>query len=132
MLGITITIAGYPLPHPRGSFAEAEELMPSGEGEEGDTDASIKDNEAGEAGIEEEGEEEDGAEDEGKGDGAVEEGIEGEEAAAEGEEQADGRQSGVATGGKKRKLINQFNFCERAALTFTYPKRVSPLRVIFY
>lgn len=27
-------------------------------------------------------------------------------------------------GGKPRKLTNQFNFCERAALTYTNPTRV--------
>jgi dynein intermediate chain 1, axonemal len=29
-----------------------------------------------------------------------------------------------ATGGPKKKLTNQFNFCERAALTYTNPSRV--------
>jgi hypothetical protein len=32
-----------------------------------------------------------------------------------------------AVGGPKKKLTNQFNFCERAALTYNNPSRVSIL-----
>ncbi|XP_055921105.1 dynein intermediate chain 2, ciliary isoform X2 [Eupeodes corollae] len=66
-----------------------------------------------------------------------EEGVEGEEVIGEAEGEVEGEEGGDAgdgdapskeapgsTGGtKKRKLINQFNFCERAALTFTNPTR---------
>lgn len=38
----------------------------------------------------------------------------------------------VAGSGKKKKLINQFNFCERAALTFTNPARVRSISYILF
>ena len=46
------------------------------------------------------------------------------EAGAEPDEPADEEQKPVgAPGGPKKKLTNQFNFCERAALTFNNPSR---------
>lgn len=39
-------------------------------------------------------------------------------------EEDEGRVAAPQPGGKKRKLINQFNYCERAALTYNNPSRV--------
>ncbi|XP_058976572.1 dynein intermediate chain 2, ciliary-like isoform X2 [Musca domestica] len=110
---------GYPLPAPRYSLMEAEAAPPktddgeAGEGGEGED----QEGKEGEEGAEEaEGEEE--AEEE-----AAEEGGEAEEGEKIEEETADAAPAAAAAGGKKRKLINQFNFCERAALTFTNPTR---------
>lgn len=50
-------------------------------------------------------------EEEGEGEGEVETNVEAPKPAAK--------------GGKPRKLTNQFNFCERAALTYNNPTRVS-------
>lgn len=77
------------------------------------------------AGEEEEVEEED--DEEGKG-------TEGDEGEGEGEQHRDDEETAggaraVAVPSKKRKLINQFNYCERAALTTTNPKRVSPWKI---
>lgn len=62
--------------------------------------------------------------DEAEGDGDENEEEAEEEAAAE--EQAEGDEASKAVGapgGPKKKLTNQFNFCERAALTYNMPSR---------
>lgn len=48
--------------------------------------------------------------------------AEGDEAAVKGDEE---EEEPLKKGAKK--LTNQFNFCERAALTYNLPTRVSPL-----
>lgn len=83
---------------------EAEEA----EGEEGEP---AQKDERGPEEAEEEGEEEEAME-EGEG-----------ERTGEGEEVTD-TPAAMPVASRKRKLINQFNFCERAALTYTNPKRV--------
>ncbi|XP_013111502.2 dynein intermediate chain 2, ciliary [Stomoxys calcitrans] len=109
---------GYPLPAPRYSLMEAEaagvKVGEEGDGEGEDQEPKEGDEPAEEPEAEEEPEEE-----------AAEEGAEGEEGEAEKveEEVVEAAPAPVATGGKKKKLINQFNFCERAALTFTNPTR---------
>ncbi|KAM7343034.1 dynein intermediate chain 2, ciliary isoform 1-T1 [Cochliomyia hominivorax] len=105
---------GYPLPAPRYSVVEIEaprKSEPAAEGEAGEEGAEDGEPAEGEEEVAEE--EEEGREEE------VEEGDLGEK---EGEE-VPAETAAVHTTGKKRKLINQFNFCERAALTFTNPKR---------
>ncbi|XP_037895321.1 dynein intermediate chain 1, axonemal [Glossina fuscipes] len=82
---------------------EAEEA----EGEEGEPGQK---DERGPEEAEEEGEEEE-VMDEGEG-----------ERTGEGEEVTD-TPAAMPVASRKRKLINQFNFCERAALTYTNPKR---------
>ncbi|XP_065368147.1 dynein intermediate chain 2, ciliary [Calliphora vicina] len=109
---------GYPLPAPRYSVVEIEAPRKSvgstegdgGEGEEGadNAEAAEGEEEVGE-------EEEEGREDAEEGDLAEKEGEEVTEVAT--------AAAAAPTSGKKRKLINQFNFCERAALTFSNPKR---------
>lgn len=103
------------MPAPRYSLPEIE-IPPKSEG---GTEGEVAE---GEEGTEEaepaEGEEE-----------VVEEEEEGREEVEEGDvaekEAEEVTETVVApTSGKKRKLINQFNFCERAALTFCNPKRV--------
>ncbi|XP_067632457.1 dynein intermediate chain 2, ciliary isoform X2 [Eurosta solidaginis] len=111
---------GYPLPPIMGSFIELEEAhdkKPEEEEEEAEAKAAkrAKEGEEEMAEDEAEGEEEEVAE-EGAGDaeaGAVEDGGEAVEAPS----------AAPAPGGRKRKLLNQFNFCERSALTYTNPRR---------
>lgn len=73
-----------------------------------------------------EGENEEDAEDEAGGD-----------ADNDGDEDQKETQTAAATGGPKKKLTNQFNFCERAALTYCSPSRsvetqtIPPPRSIF-
>ncbi|XP_037903642.1 dynein intermediate chain 2, ciliary isoform X3 [Hermetia illucens] len=95
-------------------------------GDEDDDDEEAQP-EAGEAEPEEEGEvevepEAEPEEEEGVGEDAGE-GGEGTEAGEAGEEEDEGRVAAPQPGGKKRKLINQFNYCERAALTYNNPSR---------
>lgn len=103
----------YPLPMP--SYAVVEQREPVGDGEEegeGESDERTEMNKADAAGDEaEEGEEEE--EEEGKG---TEGGAE--------TEDGGGAINVVPTSSKKRKLINQFNYCERATLTYVNPTRV--------
>ncbi|XP_017027731.1 dynein intermediate chain 2, ciliary isoform X1 [Drosophila kikkawai] len=110
----------YPLPMPNYTVVEQREPE-AGEGEEGE-DEEDEDDRGGKdaAPDEEEVEEED--DEEGKG-------TEGDEGEGEGDggeardEDAAGAQRAPGASSKKRKLINQFNYCERAALTYTNPKR---------
>lgn len=105
---------GYPLPAPRFSLVEAEPVRKSDDMDaEAEAEADEEKPEEDAEGEEEIGEEEE----EGK-----EEAEEGEVGEKEAEEVPEAAQ--MPTSGKKHKLINQFNFCERAALTFTNPKRV--------
>ncbi|EDV35959.1 uncharacterized protein Dana_GF12212 [Drosophila ananassae] len=112
---------GYPLPMPNYTVVEQREVEP-GDGEEGegeDEDDGGGKSQKDDAGEEEEVEEED--DEEGKG-------TEGDEGEGEGEQHRDDEETAggaraVAVPSKKRKLINQFNYCERAALTTTNPKR---------
>lgn len=89
-----------------------------GEGEEADETASQKEllERDAEEVDDEIGDEEDEDKDE---DGEATEA----EPPTEGEEVVD-YHAATPLAPKKRKLINQFNFCERASLTYTYPKRV--------
>lgn len=89
-------------------------------GEEGDEEGK----EGEEDEDKEEGEEGEGAEAEGEGEG--EQGPEGDDVSrVEGEDAVSrGGGGGAAVGGKPKKLTNQFNFCERAALTYNNPTRV--------
>lgn len=114
---------GYPLPMPNYSVVEQRETVMEGE-EEGEGEEDEKSDVGSKHGHiaaeEEEAEEEE--DEEGKateGEAATET-----EAAGEDEEQG-GVQQAVSAPGKKRKLINQFNYCERATLTYVNPKRVS-------
>uniref|UniRef100_W8AIE2 Dynein intermediate chain 2, ciliary n=2 Tax=Ceratitis capitata TaxID=7213 RepID=W8AIE2_CERCA len=115
---------GYPLPTLTGSFIEVEEDRASritkgpDEDEEGEEKAAAQ---AAKEGEDEVGEEElEGEEEE-----VVEEGAAEAEAAAveDAGEAAGAPATAPATGGRKRKLLNQFNFCERSALTYTNPRR---------
>lgn len=113
---------GYPLPMPNYAVVEQRETLQEGEEEgEGDDDEKIgvDAKPVPEGGDEEEVEEEE--DEEGKQEG--EHATEG-EGGAEEEERA-GAQPAIPTSGKKKKLINQFNYCERATLTYVNPKRVS-------
>ncbi|KAH8280411.1 hypothetical protein KR018_006582 [Drosophila ironensis] len=107
---------GYPLPMPNYTVVEQRETdAGDGEGEEGEDEEepkSQKDADVEEEEIEEEDDEE------GKGT----EGDEGEGGRGDDEEGV-GAARAVAPTSKKRKLINQFNYCERAALTYSNPKR---------
>ncbi|XP_030555011.1 dynein intermediate chain 2, ciliary [Drosophila novamexicana] len=112
---------GYPLPMPNYSVVEQRETVMEGE-EEGEGEEDEKSDVGSKHGHiaaeEEEAEEEE--DEEGKateGEAATET-----EAAGEDEEQG-GVQQAVSAPGKKRKLINQFNYCERATLTYVNPKR---------
>ncbi|XP_030375419.1 dynein intermediate chain 2, ciliary-like [Scaptodrosophila lebanonensis] len=115
---------GYPLPMPKFSVIELREseAVDAEEGqEEGEDEDRRSEGKLGQEEQDSEGEEE---EDEGKtaeGDGA--EGEEGPAEAAADDEEPTEQMRMAAPAGKKRKLINQFNYCERAALTFSYPKR---------
>ncbi|EDW79816.1 uncharacterized protein Dwil_GK17990 [Drosophila willistoni] len=111
----------YPLPMPNYSLVEQRdaELGEGEEGEEGEADDEDKMEDKALGGEEEEGEEE---EDEAGGKSGVD-GEEDGEAAGPDDDEPSEAQPAAATTSKKRKLINQFNYCERAALTFTYPKR---------
>ncbi|XP_053964921.1 dynein intermediate chain 2, ciliary [Anastrepha ludens] len=114
---------GYPLPALTGSFIEAEEVQKPPKGEEDEEDEGEEKAEAKAAkDMEEELPEE---EVEGEEEEVVEEGAtEGEAAAAEdGGDVAEAATAAPAPGGRKRKLLNQFNFCERSALTYTNPRR---------
>ncbi|XP_030376775.1 dynein intermediate chain 1, axonemal [Scaptodrosophila lebanonensis] len=115
---------GVPLPMPNYSAVEAQEPVVEGDGEgDGESDDENK-SDAGDDKQGDEGETEgDDQEEEGKAADGEQEAEEGDgEAAVEDEEPADQKKA-VVSQGKKRKLINQFNYCERAALTFSYPKR---------
>lgn len=113
---------GYPLPMPNYAVVEQRETVMEGE-EEGEGEDDEKDDAgakpAADAGEEEEAEEEE--DEEGKTEG--EQATEG-EAAGEDDEQT-GARPVVPASGKKKKLINQFNYCERATLTYVNPRRVS-------
>ncbi|ALC41273.1 CG9313 [Drosophila busckii] len=116
---------GYPLPMPNYSVVEQRETIIDGEEEgEGETDEDKPDADGkqspgpgggGGGGDEEEVEEEE--EDEGKG---TEGGAEQE---TRDDEDGGGAIAIPGGGSKKRKLINQFNYCERATLTYVNPKR---------
>lgn len=80
------------------------------EGEEGKEDAE----------LEEEGEE-------GGGEGEAEHGGEGDEVS-----RVDAEDTVSRAAGKPKKLTNQFNFCERAALTYNNPTRVCLLLILFF
>ncbi|XP_036332518.1 dynein intermediate chain 2, ciliary [Rhagoletis pomonella] len=117
---------GYPLPTTADAFANEEEMQqppPKGEEdeeEEGEEKAGTQPTKE----VEEEmGDEE--AEAEGEEEEAVEEGgAEAEAATADdGGGPAEAPATAPAPGGRKRKLLNQFNFCERSALTYTNPRR---------
>lgn len=75
-------------------------------------------------------------EEEAEGDQGEEEAGEGSEGGGEGEVgEIEEEIKDVAVGtpsGPKKKLTNQFNFCERAALTYNNPSRVSFFRIIDY
>ncbi|EDV55380.2 dynein intermediate chain 2, ciliary isoform X2 [Drosophila erecta] len=113
---------GYPLPMPNYTVVEQRETDnvdgEEGEGEEDDDGANAKDGGVEDEDVEEEDDEEaKGTEgDEGEGEG------EGEGAAARQEDDGPAQQA-AAVSSKKRKLINQFNYCERGALTYSNPKR---------
>lgn len=111
---------GYPLPMPNYAVVEQRETLADGE-EEGEGEDDERDEMAG-----------------GKGSAHAGEG-EGEEGEEEEDEEGKGTEGGTETepaddgagavampaSSKKRKLINQFNYCERATLTYVNPKRVS-------
>ncbi|XP_055838399.1 dynein intermediate chain 2, ciliary [Episyrphus balteatus] len=116
--------AGYAIPPPKAakSVAINEDALAaqrSTMGSTGDSEGGGGDEEPAVEETEDEGGE--GEEVIGEGEGEVE----GEEAGDAGDGDAVAKEvPGSAGGGtKKRKLINQFNFCERAALTFTNPTR---------
>ncbi|XP_004444527.1 dynein intermediate chain 2, ciliary [Drosophila pseudoobscura] len=117
---------GYPLPMPHYSLVEQRDTS-AGDGEgEGENDDADDDDDA-KSGPEKDAEEEEGEEGEEEeeaktGEGA-DEGVEEAEARAEDEETAGAQPAAATASGKKRKLINQFNYCERAALTYTNPTR---------
>lgn len=93
-----------------------------GEGEEKEEDAEGKEDEEGEKTEEEKAVEvEEGEEGEGGGDGEGDQGGEGDEVSRIDAEDAVSR---ITAAGKPKKLTNQFNFCERAALTYNNPTRV--------
>ncbi|TDG50683.1 hypothetical protein AWZ03_002987 [Drosophila navojoa] len=111
---------GYPLPMPNYAVVEQRETVMEGE-EEGEGEDDEKDDggakPAADAGEEEEAEEEE--EEEGKTEG--EQATEGEPAGDDDEQT--GARPVVPVSGKKKKLINQFNYCERATLTYVNPRR---------
>ncbi|XP_064543240.1 dynein intermediate chain 2, ciliary [Drosophila montana] len=114
---------GYPLPMPNYSVVEQRETVLEGEEEgegEGEEDekSEMGSKRGPAAGEEEEAEEEEDEE------GKATEGEAATETEGGGdEEEQGGVQQAAAAPGKKRKLINQFNYCERATLTYTNPKR---------
>lgn len=73
-------------------------------------------------------------EEEAEGDQGEEEAGDGSEGGGEGEAgeiEEESKEVAVAVpGGPKKKLTNQFNFCERAALTYNNPSRVSFLELL--
>lgn len=109
---------GYPLPMPNYAVVEQRETLADGE-EEGEGEDDERDEMAAGKGSAHagEGEGEEGEEEEDEEGKATEGGTE--------TEQADDGGVVMPTSNKKRKLINQFNYCERATLTYTNPKRVS-------
>ncbi|XP_017484570.1 PREDICTED: dynein intermediate chain 2, ciliary [Rhagoletis zephyria] len=118
---------GYPLPTTADAFANEEEVQqppPKGEEDEED-DGEEKAGTQPAKEVEEEMVDEE-AEAEGEEEEAVEEGGAEAEAATAGDggEPAEAPATApAAPGGRKRKLLNQFNFCERSALTYTNPRR---------
>lgn len=114
---------GYPLPMPNYSVVEQRETIYDGEEEgEGEGEEDEKSEVGGKQSTADDEEAEEEEDEEGKqtegdqGGTETEPGVDDEDAPA-------GAQQAVAAPGKKRKLINQFNYCERATLTYVNPKR---------
>jgi len=117
---------GYPLPMPNYSVVEQRETILDGEDEgEGEGEEDEKSEVGGKQSTADDEEAEEEEDEEGKQTEGDQGGTETEPGADDEDGGGGGAQKPAAAPGKKRKLINQFNYCERATLTYVNPKRVS-------
>lgn len=127
---IVISKIVYPLPAADYTVAEVEAGPMKADMDEQDGEEEEEEGQIGD-GMEKPSEYEDeaGEEEEEAAEGRETEGDAGEGEGEGGEQAEEGHEKVEAPvivfQPKKRKLINQFNFCERAALTYTNPTRVN-------